>query len=99
MNKSESEAVDSVEERQGLPSEKASSSHPATRLRFKKHRNPLRTRPKRSTEAIVRICSKLSSKPRARPEPARRSRAAPDGVSRNLPCSHSAPNALVRHDR
>ena len=72
MIKSVSEAVETVEERQGVPSEKALKGHVAhlvTRLRFKGHRSALRIRPKRSTVGSVQL-SDVSSKPRARPEPA-----------------------------
>ena len=58
MIKSVSEAVQTVEERQGVPSEKALKGHVAhlvTRLRFKGHRSALRIRPKRSTVGSVQL--------------------------------------------
>ena len=79
MIKLASETIYTMEQRQSLsslsrPREvtrpiRPSNSRPATRLRFKKHRSALRIQPKRSTVARVRNCSKLSSNPRARPEP------------------------------
>ena len=103
MVKLASEQVDRVEKRQGLPSEEApekshghvrpSISHPPTRLRFKKHRSPVRMRPNRSMVEGVRNCLALRSKPRARPE------SDFTEISCSPVYSHPAPQELVKTDR